>query len=92
LVLNSELVANTIGISFQHDRARVIYKYALDHLPKERCEDIYKQYTIHEKKYGDRSGIEDVIVNKRKYKYEEVSWLCFGDCLHHLLLFSGSEK
>ncbi|KAK0179410.1 hypothetical protein PV327_005166 [Microctonus hyperodae] len=55
----------------EHERARVIYKYALDHIPKERTEEIYKAYTIHEKKYGDRSGIEDVIVSKRKYKYEQ---------------------
>ncbi|CAG0917317.1 unnamed protein product [Notodromas monacha] len=55
----------------EHDRARVIYKYALDHLPKEQCEEVYKSYTIHEKKYGDRSGIEDVIVSKRKFQYEE---------------------
>ena len=50
----------------------MIYKYALDHLPKERCEEIYKQYTIHEKKFGDRAAIEDVIVSKRRFKYEEV--------------------
>ncbi|OAD56338.1 Protein crooked neck [Eufriesea mexicana] len=55
----------------EHDRARVIYKYALDHIPKERTQEIYKAYTIHEKKYGDRSGIEDVIVSKRKYQYEQ---------------------
>nr|CAJ38789.1 crooked neck protein [Platynereis dumerilii] len=55
----------------EHERVRVIYKYALDHLPKDRCQDIYKQYTIHEKKFGDRAGIEDVIVSKRKFQYEE---------------------
>lgn len=55
----------------EHERARVIYKYALDHIPKERTDEIYKAYTIHEKKYGDRSGIEDVIVSKRKHKYEQ---------------------
>ncbi|KAG7302199.1 hypothetical protein JYU34_013673 [Plutella xylostella] len=55
----------------EHDRARVIYKYALDHIPKERNKELYKAYTIHEKKYGDRSGIEDVIVSKRKYMYEQ---------------------
>ncbi|XP_034950239.1 protein crooked neck [Chelonus insularis] len=55
----------------EHERARVIYKYALDHIPKDRTEEIYKAYTIHEKKYGDRSGIEDVIVSKRKHKYEQ---------------------
>ncbi|XP_044729166.1 protein crooked neck [Chrysoperla carnea] len=55
----------------EHDRCRVIYRYALDHLPKDRTHDLYKAYTIHEKKYGDRSGIEDVIVSKRKYQYEQ---------------------
>ena len=58
---------------WQHDRVRVIYKYALDHIPKEQCQELYKQYTIHEKKYGDRKGIEDVIVSKRKFQYESVS-------------------
>ena len=43
-------------LQFQHDRVRVIYKYALDNLPKDRTHEIYKAYTIHEKKYGDRSG------------------------------------
>ncbi|EEB12300.1 protein crooked neck, putative [Pediculus humanus corporis] len=55
----------------EHDRARVIYKYALDHVPKDRAQEIYKAYTIHEKKFGDRTGIEDVIVSKRKFQYEE---------------------
>ncbi|XP_059146272.1 crooked neck-like protein 1 [Physella acuta] len=55
----------------EHERARVVYKYALDHLPKERCEEVYKHYTIHEKKFGSRAAIEDVIVNKRRFKYEE---------------------
>ena len=50
-----------------------MYKYALDHLPKELCQEVYKQYTIHEKKFGSRAAIEDVIVNKRRFHYEEVS-------------------
>ncbi|TGZ65990.1 hypothetical protein CRM22_005583 [Opisthorchis felineus] len=55
----------------EHERARVIYKYALDNLPKEECQEIYKAYTLHEKKYGDRLAIEDVILSKRKFQYEE---------------------
>ncbi|KAH6926402.1 hypothetical protein HPB50_018109 [Hyalomma asiaticum] len=55
----------------EHDRVRVIYKYALEHIPKDKAQDLFKNYTIHEKKYGDRAGIEDVIVSKRKYQYEE---------------------
>lgn len=49
----------------------MIYKYALDNLPKEECEEIYKAYSIHEKKFGDRVAIEDVIVSKKKFQYEE---------------------
>lgn len=55
----------------EHDRARVIYKYALDHMPKDQCADLYKCYTIHEKKFGERAGIENVILSKRKFQYEE---------------------
>merc|ERR1719187_2549503 len=55
----------------EHDRARVIYKYALDNMPKERCTELFKCYTIHEKKFGERSGIENVILSKRKFQYEE---------------------
>nr|CAG4640657.1 EOG090X01R1 [Eulimnadia texana] len=55
----------------EHDRARVIYKYALDRLPKDRSAELYKSYTIHEKKFGDRAAIEDVIVSKRKLHYEQ---------------------
>ncbi|XP_052767200.1 crooked neck-like protein 1 [Mya arenaria] len=55
----------------EHERARVIYKYALDHLPKDKCQEIYKNYTVHEKKFGSRAAIEDVIVSKRRFQYEE---------------------
>lgn len=56
----------------EHDRARVIYRYGLDHLPESRTADIFKFYTIHEKKYGERATIEDVIVSKRRMQYEKV--------------------
>lgn len=55
----------------EHDRSRVIYKYALAHIPKEETKELYKSYTIHEKKFGDRTGIEEVIVSKRKFQYEQ---------------------
>lgn len=55
----------------EHERARVIYKYALDNLPKDKCQEIYKNYTVHEKKFGSRAAIEDVIVSKRRFQYEE---------------------
>jgi crooked neck len=59
------------GNQKEHDHARIICKYPLEHLPKEKSLDLYKAYSIHEKKYGDRAGIEDVIVSKRKLQYEQ---------------------
>ncbi len=50
-------------------------------MPKETCQEIYKAYTVHEKKYGDRAGIEDVIVSKRKFQYEEVRRFVCSDCI-----------
>lgn len=63
----------------QFERVRVIYKYALDRIPKHQAQELFKNYTTFEKKFGDRRGIEDVIVSKRRFQYEEevkvtVSW------------------
>ncbi|CAJ0941893.1 unnamed protein product, partial [Mesorhabditis belari] len=55
----------------EHERARIIYKHGLDRLPAEKQKEIYKYYTQHEKKFGERRGIEDVILSKRKAQYEE---------------------
>jgi crooked neck len=52
------------------DRARVIYKYALENLPKSEAQELYKTYISFEKQHGDREGIEDVIVGKRRFQYE----------------------
>ncbi|XP_031125811.1 crooked neck-like protein 1 [Ipomoea triloba] len=53
------------------ERARCIYKFALDHIPKGRAEDLYKKYVAFEKQYGDKDGIEDAIVGKRRFQYED---------------------
>ena len=55
----------------EHERARGIYKYALDKMPKDKTAELYKAYTIHEKKFGEKVGIENVIMKKRKVQYEE---------------------
>mmetsp|Transcript_29541 Transcript_29541/g.41560 ORF Transcript_29541/g.41560 Transcript_29541/m.41560 type:complete len:680 (+) Transcript_29541:82-2121(+) len=53
------------------ERARAIYKYALDHIPKKEAQELYKLWISFEKKNGDRQGIEDVIIGKRRFQYEE---------------------
>ena len=40
-------------------------------MPKEKTADLYKAYTIHEKKFGEKVGIESVIMKKRRLQYEE---------------------
>jgi crooked neck len=55
----------------EYDRARAIYKYALDHIPKARADELYRMFITFEKQHGQRSDIEDVIVGKRRFQYEE---------------------
>jgi crooked neck len=67
----------------EYDRARVLYKYALDHIPKHKAQALYQTYTSFEKQFGDRAALEDVILSKRRFQYEEVSY-------KHL--YVGSER
>jgi crooked neck len=55
----------------EYDRARAIYKFALDHIPKQKAREVYKMFIQFEKQYGDREGIEDVILNRRRFQYED---------------------
>jgi len=48
------------------ERARAIYKYALDHLPKQQAQALYARFVTFEKQHGDRAGIEDVVLSKRR--------------------------
>lgn len=47
------------------ERARCIFKFALDHIPKERAEDLYEKLIAFEKRIGNKEDIEDVLVKKR---------------------------
>lgn len=93
-----------ISLPLQFERVRVIYKYALDRIPKHQAQELFKYYTMFEKKFGDRRGIEDVIVSKRRFQYEEEvkvfngrktvcdQWVVnITSCLHHFhyLFLSG---
>ena len=55
----------------EYERARAIYKYSLDRMPRSKSVNLHKQYTTFEKQFGDRHGIEDVILGKRRVQYEE---------------------
>ena len=55
----------------EYERARAIYKYALDRMPRSKSMSLHKAYTTFEKQFGDREGVEDVILSKRRVQYEE---------------------
>ncbi|KAI1467439.1 cell cycle control protein [Daldinia caldariorum] len=55
----------------EYERARAIYKYALDRLPRSKSMGLHKAYTTFEKQYGDKDGVEDVILSKRRRHYED---------------------
>jgi crooked neck len=55
----------------EYERARTIYKYALDRLPRSKSQDLYSAYTAFEKQFGDKDGVEDVLVGKRRLHYEQ---------------------
>ncbi|KAI0484769.1 cell cycle control protein [Xylariaceae sp. FL0804] len=55
----------------EYERSRAIYKYALDRLPRSRSMGLHKAYTTFEKQYGDKDGVEDVILSKRRRLYED---------------------
>mmetsp|Transcript_55983 Transcript_55983/g.133393 ORF Transcript_55983/g.133393 Transcript_55983/m.133393 type:complete len:671 (-) Transcript_55983:41-2053(-) len=54
------------------DRAQAIYKLALDVLPKGASDELYRAYVSFEKQHGDRDAIEEVVLNKRRFMYEDV--------------------
>lgn len=55
----------------EYERARVIYKYALDRLPRSKSGPLYASYTQFEKQFGDREGIESTVLGKRRIEYED---------------------
>ncbi|KAI9171977.1 Pre-mRNA-splicing factor clf1 [Paramyrothecium foliicola] len=55
----------------EYERARAIYKYALDRLPRSKSMVLHKAYTTFEKQFGDEDGVEDVVLSKRRRYYEE---------------------
>ncbi|KAL2756157.1 hypothetical protein ACRALDRAFT_1063831 [Sodiomyces alcalophilus JCM 7366] len=77
-VLGDELVDERLFIAYarfeaklkEYERARAIYKYALDRLPRSRALTLHKAYTTFEKQFGDKDGVEDVVLSKRRVYYE----------------------
>jgi crooked neck len=52
------------------ERARAIYKFALDRMPRSKSVNLHKAFTQFEKQFGNKEGIENVILSKRRVHYE----------------------
>lgn len=55
----------------EFDRARAIFKFGLDNLPRSKSMLLHKEYTTFEKQFGDKEGVEDMVLSKRRRHYEE---------------------
>ncbi len=54
----------------EHDRARAIFQYALEHLAEKDKPTVFAQFTQFQKQFSTRDGIEDVILRKKRDAYE----------------------
>ncbi|KZT22885.1 protein prenylyltransferase [Neolentinus lepideus HHB14362 ss-1] len=55
----------------EYERARVIYKFALERLPRSKSNSLYAAYTKFEKQHGNRNTLESTVLGKRRIQYEE---------------------
>jgi len=55
----------------EYDRARALYKFALDRLPRSKSRALNDAYVRFSKAYGDEDGVQDAVLSKRRVQYEE---------------------
>lgn len=53
------------------ERGRALFKFGLNKLPKPLSRKLFENYLIFEKKHGDPSGMNLVLLSKRKEAYEQ---------------------
>lgn len=58
--------------SKEFERARAIYRFALESTNRDESPDLFAEYASFEKRHGDRKGIEDVVVAKKRNEYEGI--------------------
>ncbi|CEM33045.1 unnamed protein product [Vitrella brassicaformis CCMP3155] len=55
----------------ENERATMIYKQALNILPKGESEELYRSYVAFQKQHGAKNAIEETILEKRRFVYED---------------------
>ncbi|TFK65896.1 protein prenylyltransferase [Pluteus cervinus] len=55
----------------EYERARTIYKFALQRISRSQSGPLYAAYTKFEKQHGTRTTLESTVLGKRRIQYEE---------------------
>lgn len=55
----------------EYERARVIYKFALERIPRSKSANLYAAYSRFEKQHGTRTTLESTVLGKRRIQYED---------------------
>jgi len=54
----------------EYTRARLIYKYCMTFIPHNQLKGFFEHYLTFEKQFGDQQGLENAILNKKRFEYE----------------------
>ncbi|KAL4471338.1 hypothetical protein ABPG72_011115 [Tetrahymena utriculariae] len=54
----------------EYDRAREIFKFGLENIPKEKSKKLYEEYLSFEKQHGTKDDIDELIFNERRLHYK----------------------
>lgn len=57
----------------EYDRAREIFKFGLENLPKDKSKKLYEEYLGFEKQYGTKDDIDELIFNERRLHYKVIN-------------------
>jgi crooked neck len=60
-------------MSREPDRARAIYRHGMAVLPREQARELHEALSRFERAHGDRQGVEDAVLAKRRLEYEQAA-------------------
>lgn len=55
----------------EYERCRILFKYGLEHINKEKTQKLYLFYVKFEKMFGNKDTCEELVLSKRRLYYEK---------------------
>jgi len=55
----------------EYERCRVLFKFGLENIPRDKVQKLYKFFHKFEKMFGTKESLEEVIITKRRLLYEK---------------------